>query len=107
MNHSLAQIWIEHAEHRAQAIDIGERLEVLKDYPTPPNCTSPFAPIWINEMVSRPDVWTSVAGLVPRVPPQSDQRVMGLERAVMKLRPKIQHAFQFRERTFAGGGHRP
>ena len=34
-------------------IDIGERLEVLKDYPTPPNCTSPFAPIWIAEMVSR------------------------------------------------------
>jgi 3-methyladenine DNA glycosylase AlkD len=53
MNHALAQIGIEHAEHRSRAIDIGERLEVLKDYPTPPNCTSPFAPIWINEMVSR------------------------------------------------------
>ena len=53
MNHCLAQIGIEHAEHRARAIDIGERLEVLKDYPTPPNCTSPFAPIWINEMVRR------------------------------------------------------
>jgi hypothetical protein len=26
---------------------------VLKDYPTPPNCTSPFAPIWITEMVRR------------------------------------------------------
>jgi 3-methyladenine DNA glycosylase AlkD len=54
MNHCLAQIGIEHAEHRARAIDIGERLEVLKDYPTPPNCTSPFAPIWITEMVNRP-----------------------------------------------------
>ncbi|APX01921.1 DNA alkylation repair protein [Arthrobacter sp. QXT-31] len=53
MNHTLAQIGIEHAEHRARAIDIGERLEVLKDYPTPPNCTSPFAPAWIHEMVSR------------------------------------------------------
>ena len=53
MNHTLAQIGIEHSEHRARAIDIGERLEVLKDYPTPPNCTSPFAPIWINEMVGR------------------------------------------------------
>ena len=53
MNHTLAQIGIEHAEHRPRAIDIGERLEVLKDYPTPPNCTSPFAPAWINEMVSR------------------------------------------------------
>ncbi|MEV0606570.1 DNA alkylation repair protein [Polymorphospora rubra] len=53
MNHCLAQIGIEHAEHRARAIDIGERLEVLKDYPTPRNCTSPFAPIWIGEMVRR------------------------------------------------------
>ncbi|MFS8104304.1 DNA alkylation repair protein [Lentzea alba] len=53
MNHCLAQIGIEHPEHRARAIDIGERLEVLKDYPTPPGCTSPFAPIWINEMVRR------------------------------------------------------
>jgi len=53
MNHCLAQIGIEHAEHRTRAIEIGERLEVLKDYPTPPNCTSPFAPIWITEMVRR------------------------------------------------------
>ncbi|MFJ7723726.1 DNA alkylation repair protein, partial [Rhodococcus erythropolis] len=53
MNHCLAQIGIEHAEFRARAIDIGERLRVLEDYPTPPNCTSPFAPIWISEMVSR------------------------------------------------------
>jgi 3-methyladenine DNA glycosylase AlkD len=53
MNHCLAQIGIEHAEHRARAIEIGERLQVLKDYPTPPNCTSPFAPIWITEMVRR------------------------------------------------------
>ena len=53
MNNCLAQIGIHHAEHRARAIDIGERLEVLKDYPTPPNCTSPFAPVWIAEMVRR------------------------------------------------------
>ncbi|MET4592199.1 DNA alkylation repair protein [Arthrobacter sp. 754] len=53
MNTTLAVIGIEHPEHRARALDIGERLEVLKDYPTPPNCTSPFAPIWINEMVRR------------------------------------------------------
>jgi 3-methyladenine DNA glycosylase AlkD len=53
MNHCLAQIGIDHPEHRARAIEIGERLEVLKDYPTPPNCTSPFAPIWIAEMVRR------------------------------------------------------
>ncbi|GAA3444106.1 DNA alkylation repair protein [Planomonospora venezuelensis] len=53
MNHCLAQIGIEHAEHRARAIGIGERLEVLKDYPTSPGCTSPFAPVWITEMVRR------------------------------------------------------
>ena len=53
MNHTLAFIGIEHPEHRARALDIGERLEVLRDYPTPPNCTSPFAPAWINEIVRR------------------------------------------------------
>lgn len=53
MNHCLAQIGIEHPEHRARAVGIGERLEVLKDYPTSPGCTSPFAPVWITEMVRR------------------------------------------------------
>ncbi|WP_344889577.1 DNA alkylation repair protein [Actinomadura meridiana] len=53
MNHCLAQIGIEHPELRARAVDIGERLEVLKDYPTSPGCTSPFAPTWIAEMVRR------------------------------------------------------
>jgi len=53
MNNCLAQIGIDHAELRPRGIDIGERLEVLKDYPTPPGCTSPFAPIWITEMVRR------------------------------------------------------
>lgn len=55
MNHCLAQIGIDHAGHRARAIGIGERLEVLKDYPTSPGCTSPYAPVWINEMVRRQD----------------------------------------------------
>ena len=55
MNHCLAQIGIEHPALRARALDIGERLEVLKDYPTPPGCTSPFAPVWITEMVRRKD----------------------------------------------------
>lgn len=53
MNHTLAQIGINHAEYRPRALAIGERLEVLKDYPTPANCTSPYAPDWINEMVRR------------------------------------------------------
>lgn len=53
MNECLVQIGIHRPELRDRAIAIGERLEVLKDYPTPPNCTSPFAPIWIEEMVRR------------------------------------------------------
>jgi 3-methyladenine DNA glycosylase AlkD len=55
MNTCLAQIGIEHPEHRTRALEIGERLEVLKDYPTPPNCTSPYAPVWIAEIVRRRD----------------------------------------------------
>ena len=53
MNECLANIGIHHPQLRERALAIGERLEVLKDYPTPPNCTSPFAPSWINEMVRR------------------------------------------------------
>ncbi|RKO23730.1 DNA alkylation repair protein [Pseudarthrobacter phenanthrenivorans] len=55
MNTCLAQIGIAHPGHRPRALEIGERLQVLKDYPTPPGCTSPFAPTWINEMVRRQD----------------------------------------------------
>lgn len=53
MNECLAQIGITDAALRPRAVAIGERLEVLKDYPTPPGCTSPFAPIWIDYFVSR------------------------------------------------------
>ncbi|SES42495.1 DNA alkylation repair protein [Actinokineospora terrae] len=53
MNHCLAQIGITHPEHRPRALSVGERLEVLKDYPTPPDCTSPYAPTWITEVVRR------------------------------------------------------
>lgn len=53
MNGCLARIGIDHPEHRSRAIDIGERIEVLKDYPTARGCVSPFAPIWITEMVRR------------------------------------------------------
>lgn len=53
MNSTLAAIGIHHPALRAPALAIGERLEVLKDYPTPPNCTSPYAPLWIGEMVRR------------------------------------------------------
>jgi len=53
MNMCLGTIGIQHRDYRARAIDIGERLEVLKDYPTPPNCTSPYVPLWIAEMARR------------------------------------------------------
>ncbi|GAA1433277.1 DNA alkylation repair protein [Streptomyces thermospinosisporus] len=60
MNHCLAQIGIEHPDRRARAIAIGERLKVLKDYPTSPGCTSPYAPVWIEEMVRRKEAGTAV-----------------------------------------------
>lgn len=53
MNHALAEIGIHHAAQRERAINIGESLGVYRDYPVSKGCTSPFAPIWINEMVSR------------------------------------------------------
>ena len=53
MNSTLAQIGITTEPLRERAIAIGERLGVLRDYPTPPNCTSPVAPSWIAEMVRR------------------------------------------------------
>lgn len=53
MNNCLAGIGIHFPEHRARALAIGEKLGVLRDYPVSKGCTSPFAPIWINEIVRR------------------------------------------------------
>ncbi|MBM3457868.1 MAG: DNA alkylation repair protein [Armatimonadetes bacterium] len=53
MNGCLATIGIEFVGHRERALAIGERLGVYRDYPCSRGCTSPFAPIWIREMVSR------------------------------------------------------
>lgn len=53
MNTALANIGIYHPEHRERATAIGEKLGLYRDYPVSRGCTSPFAPIWINEMVSR------------------------------------------------------
>ncbi len=53
MNNCLAGIGIHFPEHRRRAIAIGERLGVYRDYPVSKGCTSPFAPIWIDEMVRR------------------------------------------------------
>jgi 3-methyladenine DNA glycosylase AlkD len=53
MNCTLAQIGINFPKHRKRAISIGEKLGIYRDYPCAKGCTSPFAPIWINEMVRR------------------------------------------------------
>jgi 3-methyladenine DNA glycosylase AlkD len=53
MNSALAEIGIHFPKHRNRAIAIGEKLGIYRDYPVSKGCTSPFAPIWINYMVSR------------------------------------------------------
>jgi 3-methyladenine DNA glycosylase AlkD len=53
MNSALAQVGINHPRYRERAIAIGEKLGIYRDYPVSKGCTSPFAPIWINEMVRR------------------------------------------------------
>ena len=53
MNFFLAGIGINFPEHRERAIAIGEKLGIYRDYPVSKGCTSPFAPIWIREMVGR------------------------------------------------------
>jgi 3-methyladenine DNA glycosylase AlkD len=53
MNSCLAEIGIHCPEQRARAVAIGEELGVYRDYPVSKGCTSPFAPIWIGEMVRR------------------------------------------------------
>jgi len=53
MNFCLAEIGIHFPKYRKRALAIGESLGIYRDYPCSKGCTSPFAPIWINEMVSR------------------------------------------------------
>jgi 3-methyladenine DNA glycosylase AlkD len=53
MNMCLAEIGIRFPEHRGRAIATGERLGIYRDYPVSKGCTSPFAPIWIAELVRR------------------------------------------------------
>lgn len=53
MNSCLANIGIHHPKHRKRALAIGEALGLYRDYPVSKGCTSPFAPVWINEMVRR------------------------------------------------------
>ena len=53
MNSTLVEIGIHFPKLRQRAIAIGEKLGIYRDYPVSKGCTSPFAPIWINFMVSR------------------------------------------------------
>lgn len=53
MNMALVAIGIHHPAHRARALAIGEALGVYRELRAPKGCTSPFAPIWIGEMVQR------------------------------------------------------
>jgi 3-methyladenine DNA glycosylase AlkD len=53
MNNTLAAIGIHFPDRRERALAIGEKLGIYRDYPVSKGCTSPFAPIWINEMVRR------------------------------------------------------
>src|SRR5690606_30143299 len=53
MNFCLAGIGIHFPKYRKRAIAIGEALGIYRDFPVSKGCTSPFAPIWINEMVRR------------------------------------------------------
>ena len=53
MNCVLAEIGIHFPKYRKRAIAIGEALGLYRDYPVSKGCTSPYAPIWINAIVSR------------------------------------------------------
>ena len=55
----LADVFVAMKDHEGslhaaiRALAIGEKLGIYRDYPVSKGCTSPFAPIWINEMVRR------------------------------------------------------
>lgn len=53
MNSCLAGIGIHHPKLRKRAMTLGESMGIYRDYPVSKGCTSPFAPIWIAEMVKR------------------------------------------------------
>jgi len=53
MNYCLAEIGINFPEYRERAVSIGEKIGAFRDYPVSKGCVSPYAPIWISEMVSR------------------------------------------------------
>lgn len=53
MNNCLAAIGINHPKLRKRAVALGESMGIYRDFPVSKGCTSPFAPVWIAEMVRR------------------------------------------------------
>jgi len=53
MNFCLAELGINHAAFRDEAIAIGERIGAYRDYPTSKGCISPFVPLWVAAIVHR------------------------------------------------------
>lgn len=53
MNNTLANIGIHEPKLRKRALALGEKIGLYRDWPVSKGCTPPFAPIWINFMVSR------------------------------------------------------
>ncbi len=53
MNNTLGAIGIKHAEHRARAIAIGEKIGLYRDWPVSKGCTPPYVPVWVEAMVQR------------------------------------------------------
>jgi len=48
-HNTLATIGIHFPKHRKRAIAIGETLGVYRDHPVSKGCTSPVAPIWVDD----------------------------------------------------------
>jgi len=81
---------------------------VLRDYPTPPNCTSPFAPIWIEEIVRRREALDRDKRLLRLHDPRRilHERRQRIDEMVHRARTAVQHRLAVQrirlERSLAG-----
>jgi len=53
MNMCLVQLGVHHGKHRKRVLKVAKTLGVFRDFRAPKGCTSPYAPIWIDEMLRR------------------------------------------------------
>ncbi len=53
MNWTLGTLGIHHAQMRARAVAIGERIGLYRDWPVSKGCTPPYVPVWVEAMVKR------------------------------------------------------